>query len=222
MITYLKNIVKEIQHPMAEWTKRQREFIEAALEIISSQGLQGLTIRTLAAKVGVTEGAIYRHFKSKEEILASTAGIFKTSTTEILNQLLESSLSAVEKIRMFFLGRCRQFSRHRGLALVMFSDDIFKGHTELQREIHNTIHSHKKLLTEVIAAGQQQGIVADIEPEHMFIVIMGALRLLVTRWRAADFNFDLPARGESLWNSLEKLISRQWESKHKQLSKNNQ
>ena len=201
---------------MVEWTKRQKEFIEAALEIISSRGLQSLTIRTLAAKVGVTEGAIYRHFKSKEEILASTAGIFKASTTEILNQLLASPLSAIEKMKMFFLGRCRQFSENRGLALVMFSEEIFKGHNELQQEIHETIHSHKMLLTDAIAAGQQEGILVDIDPEHMFMVVMGVLRLLVTRWRAADFNFDLFTRGERLWNSLEKLISRQWESKDKQ------
>jgi AcrR family transcriptional regulator len=192
---------------MAEWTKRQTEFIEAALEIISSQGLQNLTVRALAAKVGVTEGAIYRHFKSKEEILASTAGIFKTSTTEILNRILASPQSAIQKLKMFFLGRCSQFSENRGLALVMFSEDIFRGHEELQKEIHETMHSHKKLLTEAIAAGQQAGILVEIEPEHMFMVVMGALRLLVTRWRAANFGFDLLTAGEKLWYSLEKLIS---------------
>ena len=192
---------------MQEWTKRQEEIIKAALEIISTMGIQNLTIKTLSGWINVTEGAIYRHFKSKEEILAAIAELFKTSSTEILDQILSSGESGINKIKTFFLGRCWQFAENRGLVLVLFSEDIFKGNEALQKKVHETIHAHKKLLIEAIAEGQQEGILEAIEPEHMFMVIMGALRLLVTRWRGADFGFDLVEEGEKLWTSLEKLIS---------------
>ena len=192
---------------MAEWTKRQKEIIDATLEIISTHGIQHLTIKTLSAKIKVTEGAIYRHFKSKEEIFASIVELFKNITTEILNGLAASSIPGIEKIKAFFLGRCRQFSGNPGLVLVMFSEEIFKGHKTLQNKIHETMVSHRKLLKESIVEGQQQGVIKDIAPEHLFMVVIGALRLLVTRWRGANFKFNLSAEGEKLWQSLEKLIS---------------
>ncbi len=191
---------------MAEWTKRQKEIIDATLEVISTQGIQYLTIKTLAAKLQVTDGAIYRHFKSKDEILTFIAELFKVSSTEILDRILASSTSNIEKIKAFFLGRCQQFSGDHGLVLVLFSEDIFKGHQTLQKKIHETIGAHKKLLVEAIVGGQQEGVIELIDPEHLFTIIMGALRLLVTRWRGADFGFDLTREGEKLWYSLEKLI----------------
>jgi AcrR family transcriptional regulator len=196
---------------MTEWTNRQKEIINAALEIISTMGIQNLTIKTLSRWINVTEGAIYRHFKSKEEILTSIAGFFKASSTELLNRIVSSGEPGINKIKAFFLGRCRQFSENRGLVLVMFSEDIFKGNEAYQKKIYETIHSHKKLLVEAIVQGQKEGIIEEIEPEHLFMAVMGALRLLVTRWRGADFDFDLLKEGEKLWKSLEKLISRKKE-----------
>ncbi len=83
-------------------TRRQTEIVAAALEIISSPGIQNLTIKKLAKQIQVTEGAIYRHFDSKEEILAAVAGSFQSSSTEILKGILDSQMSGLDKIKSFF------------------------------------------------------------------------------------------------------------------------
>jgi AcrR family transcriptional regulator len=188
-------------------TRRQTEIVAAALEIISSLGIQNLTIKKLAKQIQVTEGAIYRHFDSKEEVLAAVAGSFQSSSTEILKGILDSRMFGLDKIKSFFLGRCRQFSQNRGLVLVMFSDDIFKGYEELQKKVMDTIHSHQDLLLSAFAEGQKRGIIVDIEPQHLFVIVMGTPRLLVTRWRGSGFAFDLVKEGEKLWNSLEVLLT---------------
>ena len=48
---------------------RQLEIITAAGEILSESGISGLTTKKLAAKMGFAESALYRHFKSKENII---------------------------------------------------------------------------------------------------------------------------------------------------------
>ena len=193
---------------MKEMTGRQKQIIDASLEIISSKGIQNLTIKTLSEKVRVTEGAIYRHFKSKTDILASIAELFKSSSTEILNRIIETEKPGVEKIKLFFTGRLEQFAKKRGLMLVMFSEDIFKGDKIVQKKIHETINSHRRLIIQAVKEDQAtERIRKDIDPENLFIIIMGALRLLVTRWRGSDFKFDLAKEGEKLWNTVEKLIS---------------
>jgi len=193
---------------MSQLTHRQKQIVDATLDIISTIGIQNLTIRKLAEKVGITEGAIYRHYVSKDEILVSVAEYFKTESTGILQQIVETDGDSVQKIKTFFLGRCRQFKDNPALAMVLFSDDIFKGSGRVQAEISATIHSHGQLLVKTIVEGQQAGLIrGNVVPEHMFMMIMGALRLLVTRWRASDFRFDLLAEGEKLWNSIEALVA---------------
>jgi AcrR family transcriptional regulator len=51
--------------------KRRREITTATLEILSEQGMHAWTTSALAARVGVSEATLFRHFRSKDEILIS-------------------------------------------------------------------------------------------------------------------------------------------------------
>jgi AcrR family transcriptional regulator len=67
---------------MGEEKKTTRErILEHSLELFSSKGYRAATMRDIAALVGVRQGAIYNHFKNKEEILQT-----------LLNDLMESAL----------------------------------------------------------------------------------------------------------------------------------
>jgi AcrR family transcriptional regulator len=50
-----------------------RDLIAAAVEIITKQGAHALTLQSLARRLGVTQTAPYRHFASKEALLAAVA-----------------------------------------------------------------------------------------------------------------------------------------------------
>ena len=193
---------------MKDLSKRQTDIIGAALEIISRTGITGLNIKTLSDRIGVTEGAIYRHFDSKAEILSTVAELFESSTTEILQSILSSDGTSVERIKRFFLGRCEQFSENRGLVMVMFSEEIFKKEKKIQKKVLSTIENHRKLLVETIKEGQKRREIIDsVRAEHLFLMIIGSLRLLVTKWRSRNFNFDLSAKGNELWGSIERVIT---------------
>lgn len=50
-----------------------RALLTAALEIVAKRGPEAFTLREVAAAVGVTHGAAYRHFADKEALLAAVA-----------------------------------------------------------------------------------------------------------------------------------------------------
>ena len=53
---------------------RRDEVLEAAIELLDEVGLDGLTTRRLAARLGVQAGALYRHYPSKQALLDAMAG----------------------------------------------------------------------------------------------------------------------------------------------------
>jgi AcrR family transcriptional regulator len=58
----------------AERTKLSRSaVVDRAIALADSAGLEALTIRRLATELGVTPMALYWHFRSKEELIASVA-----------------------------------------------------------------------------------------------------------------------------------------------------
>ena len=49
--------------------KKKDEILRTALEIVSTEGIDSLTINTLASRVGLSKATMYHYFKSKEEII---------------------------------------------------------------------------------------------------------------------------------------------------------
>ena len=48
----------------------RRALLDAALDLLREEGVKGFSMRKLAALAGVSHSAAYRHFASKDEILA--------------------------------------------------------------------------------------------------------------------------------------------------------
>jgi len=53
--------------------------LEAAIELFAERGYEGCSMRQIAAAVGVTEGAVYRHYPSKESILEAVLAFAERS-----------------------------------------------------------------------------------------------------------------------------------------------
>jgi AcrR family transcriptional regulator len=77
--------------------------IDAARELFGNQGFDSTTVRQIAEKAGLTDAALYYHFKSKREILAAlwdiptgadVAGLRPEAplTSERLNQIVDATL----------------------------------------------------------------------------------------------------------------------------------
>lgn len=64
MVSYVKTHVRK------NGPERRREILEATLEIISECGIEGATVSRIAGAVGLTPGALYRHFPSRAALIS--------------------------------------------------------------------------------------------------------------------------------------------------------
>jgi AcrR family transcriptional regulator len=71
----------------AESTKER--ILDAALELFSTEGFTGTSMRTIAKAVGINAGSIYNHFESKEDILHSLYDFYSRQHAKALPDLDE-------------------------------------------------------------------------------------------------------------------------------------
>lgn len=190
-------------------TERQKEIIEVSLELISEKGIQGLTIKNLSKKIGISEPAIYRHYDSKTDILIAILDHFNSNTEQIFKKELQNVDNAVDKIAHLFTKHFASFSAKPSLVSVIFSEEIFRNDPVLIDKISKVIDKNHQILAKIVSVGQANGeIRSDIEAEHLSTIIIGTLRLFVKRWQFSAYAYNLPKEGKKLIESIKLLITK--------------
>lgn len=191
-------------------TDRQKEIVDAALELISKKGIQGLTIKNLSKMIGVTEPAIYRHFENKMEILVAILDLFKYNTEQIFEKELKSEGSAIEKIEHLFNRHFTSFSSTPSLVSVIFAEEIFRGEPLLVGKISEVIGRNDVIVTSILIEGQRSGEIRDdIDAKDLSTMVLGSLRLFVKKWQFSGYSFSITVEGKSFVKSIKTLIEKQ-------------
>lgn len=171
---------------------RQREIIDAALVLISEQGIQELTMKRIAAIVGVSEPAIYRHFPSKSEILSALVGEIEVSRANILREARQSGAGAAETLAAFFEAHARLFAQRPAIITIFFSEDVFRNDPSLLARIAAIVKQTKTAIREEIDKGKAAGAFRrELDTEIASLMVVGGFRLLASTWRLGNYSFDI-------------------------------
>ncbi len=189
------------------FSKKQYEIINVALDIISREGIQKLTLKNITDRMGLTESSIYRHFKSKSDILVAIIKTIEQSFNDSFNRVTNSDESSLERLKMIIFEWFDKYSENQSFIPITLSDDILKGEMELSSNINNITKKNQRLFTDLIVESQKNNeIRKDLEPLHISLIISGTITALIHEWNRAEFKFDLHNEGEKLWNTILKLI----------------
>lgn len=194
---------------MRDYTKRQIQIMEEAVDLIASGGIQELTIKNLAAKIGVSESALYRHFQNKQEILEAFLVHFGSDSSDHLSKVVKSKQTALEKISTILEYHFETFNKRPALSAVIFSEDIFLNDRHLAEIVLGIMKQSQEAFLQIIASDETERVLRDdIPAQHLVTIIMGSLRLLVNRWHLSRHAFDLIEEGKSFQESLKRVIAK--------------
>ncbi len=193
-----------------KFTEMQYKIVDKSIDLISEKGIQGFTIKNLANKLNLTEGAIYRHFKSKEDILLSIIKIFQEEAAVTLDNACSREHSAIEKITEIFNHHFSFFAEKPSVASVIFSEAIFQNKHSLSKEVHKLLQMHENALLCIIESGQASGelINGNIRKEELVKIIIGSIRYTVTKWRLSNFQGDIKKEGKKLLKTIKYILTR--------------
>lgn len=190
----------------SDFTKRQTQIIQASVALIADKGIQGLTMKNIAASIGISEPAIYRHFTSKNEILSGIIKLMRMNTQEN-TQVNKIELSPMQRLELSLRNRTAAFINNPALAAIIFSEEIFISDNQLSQEIRKIMNERQALFVELLTKGQAVGEVRDdIKVEQLAVMIIGAFRFTVTKCHLFDCGVDLEAEVDQLIDAIKKMI----------------
>jgi AcrR family transcriptional regulator len=188
-------------------TERQAEIIEKSIDLIAEKGIQGLTIKNLSKRIGISEPAIYRHFESKNEIILALLNTFNDMSQMFSSMMQTFEGTALEKIRFMFTKMIEIFIENPSMVAVIFSEELFKNEDILNDKVKIIQNRNQETVENILEQGKiNKDIRNDVDTKYLAVLVMGALRFLVNKWNLNDKNFDLEKEGKELLNSIQLLL----------------
>ncbi len=189
-------------------SERQNQIIEESIKLIHTQGIQGMTIKNISVAIGLTEAAIYRHFKSKDEILSTILDDFRKNLETEAKSILESNVTALEALKTMLNHMVDMFCAKPFIVSVIFSDEIFKNKQSLSNKIIQLIKQNNENFKLIVERGQKnKEFRTDIDANELAIIIMGSFRMVIKNWQHSKQFYSLKLRANQLFESLCKIIS---------------
>ncbi|MEO9210570.1 MAG: TetR/AcrR family transcriptional regulator [Ginsengibacter sp.] len=194
-----------------DFTDRQIEIMEAATSRIDLHGIQELTIKNLSSDIGVSEAALYRHFKSKNDIMMGLLTYF----TEEMSQRVENIISnedrtPLERLRDVFSSQLKAFVQKPAIVSVIFAEGIFNFNKELSATVSGIMNMMHDVIESIIKEGQDNSSISSfVGASTLATIIMGSMRITVLKWKITGHKSDLIKDGTKVLNGIFKMIKKE-------------
>jgi AcrR family transcriptional regulator len=113
-----------VDHDRRPQLTRQRVVAEA-LAVIAEQGVQALTMRSLATRLGVVPGALYRHVRNKQQL----HDLLLDGVLAEVDLRLDPSLGWTEQLKVLAHRLRRVLEQHPGVAGILKTRDPLGPHS---------------------------------------------------------------------------------------------
>ena len=188
---------------------RQLEIIEAAGQLVTEDGFAALTTKRLAERMHFTEAALYRHFKSKEEILVTMLHHLASNIDERLASVAEAHPEPVERVRAMFDSQFTYFQKNPQYLMAIFATGVLEASQGIDAGIERIMVVKRRHLLNAIKDGQRSGVfTTEHSAETLSHIIMGTFRLHMLQWRMSGRSFDVRKKGRALIGANLDLITR--------------
>ena len=193
-----------------ELKPRQLEILEAAGAILYEEGVGGLTTKSLAKRVGFTESALYRHYASKEEILAALLQYLHGSMMERLPPIASmTEVAPEERLRRLFGSQLEYLAKHPHFLVAIFSDGLLTYSPAIKEGMFRIMFLMRSAVLRIIEDGQKKKVfITHIQAEELAHILMGSFRLLMLQRRIEDYKFDVKIAENQHIENLISLISK--------------
>jgi AcrR family transcriptional regulator len=193
-----------------EFSDRQIEIMELATKRIDQYGIQELTIKNLAADINLSEAALYRHFKSKNDILLSLLSYFIMDMEDRMSSILERrDESAKEQLKTIFQSQLKTFVQKPSIVSVVFSEGIFQFNKQLAEKLSDMMQMMNGHIERLIEKGKEDGeFITLIGSQTMATIVMGSMRMVVLKWKLSGHKSNLLKDGNSILSDLLKMFEK--------------
>jgi AcrR family transcriptional regulator len=161
---------------------RRQQILDAAIECFSRQGFHPTTMQDIIRESGLSSGAIYTYFASKEELIEAIAERRHTKELALIRTAAfegEITITLERLIQSFFyLLIDHRERKERRLAIQLWGEAL--RNQRILRTVRKGVDEPRRMLTQLLQQARDQGVLLPgCDPEAMARVMIALFQGLV-------------------------------------------
>jgi TetR/AcrR family transcriptional regulator len=160
--------------------ERRVQILQALATMLEQPGAERITTAALAARLSVSEAALYRHFASKAQMFEALIDFIEASVFSLINQLQEREPDPSARVQKMVRMVVQFAERNPGMTRVMVGDALVFEHERLQERMNlffDKLEAQwRQLLREALAASAMPTVEAQVRAALLHAFVLGRLQ----------------------------------------------
>lgn len=106
---------------------RREQIAQAAMDIVAIHGVRGLTNKRVAKVVGIVPSALYKHFKSKDQIIDAIVDLMNKGLLDLIENASKFGEDPLDCLRRIFFAHIILIVRSPAIPAIIFSEEVSFG-----------------------------------------------------------------------------------------------
>ncbi len=174
---------------------RRNQIKSAVKEILFYEGLQKLTTKNIAQKVGISEGTVFKHFTSKKAIIDDMLKDVREELVEPLQKIAHSKEDAAIRLEKHICFHLDYLAKNKGITILLFTEASYKNDADLKIMLDKTYQLMEQSFATIIRDGIAEGIwdesvsIEDLSSLYMGIPFTMNIELVLKAQNIIEINY---------------------------------
>lgn len=160
--------------------ERQSEIIRVAVELAAEKGVDSVTTQNMADAMKVTQGAIFKHFTTKDDIWVAVMQWIREQLMKVLEKAAAEATDPIDAIERMFFAHIAFISKHPAIPRLLFSELLHKKNSKLRDLIQEIISGYEAKIAALLDTAKQQSLAPpDLDSRSAAVLYIGMIQGLV-------------------------------------------
>ncbi len=160
--------------------ERQSEIIRVAVELAAEKGADSVTTQDMADAMQLTQGAIFRHFATKDDIWVAVMQWIRDRLMKVLDKAAADASDPLEAIERMFFAHIAFIGKHPAIPRLLFSELLHKKNSKLRQLIQEIISGYEAKVAGLLESAKSQSLASDdLDSKSAAVLYIGMIQGLV-------------------------------------------
>jgi AcrR family transcriptional regulator len=187
---------------------RQAEIADAAGAVMVRRGSEHITIKEIAREIRLSEGAIYRHFRNKRDILSLMVEHAEDSLLNDIDRSFKRGRTPLRILETALQKHVSSIKQRQGVSFQVIAEVVSLGDKKLNKQASEALDAYTSRIRDLLSSGIKAGEVRkEVDPGAAASLVASMIQGLVNSWFLSNRDFNLEERFEVLWAILRKALA---------------